>query len=97
MKEVQLTRVCEAAAFVRRVSLGMIYKTAHDVTDGFDGRTSACREYTFLRANSDSRIDATIPGQTIIRPVLQVHITRCLDVSGIEIQIPPTLGDGSKF
>ena len=36
------------------------------------------------------RIYATIPGQTTNGPVLQVHITRHLDISGIEIQIPST-------
>ena len=32
----------------------------------------------------NSRIYATIPGQTTIGPVLQVHITRFLDTSGID-------------
>ena len=52
----------------------------------FGDRTSACREYTLLREDSNSRIYAAIPGQTIIGPVLQVHITRYLGISGIEIQ-----------
>ena len=37
-----------------------------------------------------------IPRQTYIGPVLQVHITRCLDVSGIEIQILSTTGNNPK-
>ena len=41
----------------------------------------------FLVQNSESRIYATIPGQTFIRPVLQVHIIHCLGINGIEIQI----------
>ena len=62
----------------------------------FDGRTSACREDTLLLEDPNSRINAMIRGKTSIRPVLQVHIARCLDVSGIEIQILSTLGNGSK-
>ena len=45
-KQVQLKRVCEAAAFVSRVSIGMVYKTLHDVNDGFGDRTAACRIHT---------------------------------------------------
>ena len=40
---------CEDAAFVRRVFIGMSYKTIPDVDDGFGDRTSACREYTLPR------------------------------------------------
>ena len=74
----------------------MSHKTILDVDDGFGDRTPACREYTLPRETSDSRIYATIPGQTTIEPVLQVHITRYLDISGIEIQILSTTGNGSK-
>ena len=68
----------------------MIYKTIPDVDDGFGDRTLACREYTLFRGDSNSRIYSTIPGQTVIGPVLQVHIIRYLGISGIEIQILPT-------
>ena len=43
--EVQLTKACESAGFMRRVSIGMHYKTTHDVNDCFEGKTGACREY----------------------------------------------------
>ena len=68
----------------------MSYKTIPDADDGFGDRTQACREYTVPRANSDSRIYATIPGQTFIGPVLQVHVIHYLGINGIEIQIPST-------
>ena len=68
----------------------MSYKTVPDVDDGCGDRTPACREYTLPRADSDSRIYAPIPGQTVIGPVLQVHIIQCLGLDGIEIQIPST-------
>ena len=48
------------------------------------------RIHTFLREDQNSRIHATIPQQTINGPVLQVHIVRHLDISGIETQIPST-------
>ena len=56
----------------------------------FGDRTPACRECTLPREDQNSRIYATIPRQTTIGPVLQVHITRYLDISGIDIQIPST-------
>ena len=68
----------------------MSYETIPDVDDGFGDRTPACREYTLLRENSDSRIHATIPGHTTIGQFLNVHMTRYLDISGIEIQIHST-------
>ena len=89
-KGVQFTRVCEDATFARRVSIGMSYKTIPGVDDGFWDRKPACREYTHPREDSNSRIYATIPRQTINGPVLQVHIIRYLDISKIEIQVLST-------
>ena len=89
-KEIQFSRVCEDATIARRVRTGMSYKTVPDVDDGFEDRTPACREYTLPREDQNSRIYATIPGQTIIGPVLQAHILRYLGISGLEIQIPST-------
>ena len=83
-------RVCEDATFAKRVSVGMSCKTIPDIDDGFANRTPACRKYTLLREDQNSRIYATIPGQTSIGPVLRVHIIGYLDISGIEIQIPST-------
>ena len=40
----------------------------------FGDRTPACREYTHLRADSDSRIYAAVPGRTTLGPVVQDHI-----------------------
>ena len=75
----------------------MSNKTVPDVDDGFGDRTPACREYKLPLEDSSSRICATIPGQTTIGPVLQVHITRYLDISGIEIQIPSHKNERSKI
>ena len=47
-------------------------------------------ESTHFLADSDSRIFAAIPGQTVIGPVIQVHIIQFLGINGIEIQIPST-------
>ena len=57
---------------------------------------SACKEYPLLREDPKSRIYALIQGQTTNGPVLQVLLTRCLDVSEFEIQIHSTTGDDSK-
>ena len=82
-KSIQFSKVCEDTSFWKRVSIGMWYKTIADVDDGFGDRTPACRECTHPRADSDSRIHATIPGQTIIGPILQVHIIRYLGTHAI--------------
>ena len=82
-KEIQFTKVCEDASFWKRPSIGMCYKTIAD-------RTPACREYTHPRPDSDSRKYAAIPRQTIIGPVIQVHIFQFLGTHGIQIQIPST-------
>ena len=90
-KEPLFARVCgAAAAFLELVSVGMRYKTIPDDDDGFGGRTPACREYTHPREQANSGIYAAIPGNTIIGPVLQVHMVNFLDNYGIEIQIPST-------
>ena len=87
--------ICESVKMrhsPRRVFVGMSYKTIPDVDDGFGDRPPACREYTLPCANQNSRIYAyaTIPGQTLIGPVLQVDLIRHLGISGIEIQILST-------
>ena len=95
-KEVQFTKACESAGLIRRVSKGMHYKTIHDVSDGCDGETAACREYTKSREDPESHIKTWIDCFTKIGPVLQVKTTCCLDIYGIEIQILSTSGDGSN-
>ena len=95
-KKIKFSRVCEDAAFVRRVSVGMSHKTILDVDDCFGDRTSACRVFTPRREDPNSRIYATIPGKTLIGQVLQVHVARYLDINGIEIQIPSTTGNDRK-
>ena len=74
----------------------MIYNTIHDVNDGSDGKASACREYPLPHEDPNARIYAMIKGKTTIGPVLQVHITRYLDIIGIEILILSTTGNDLK-
>ena len=76
--------------FWNRVSIAMCYKTIADVEDGFGDRAPACRECRLLRADSDSRIFAAIPGSTHTGPVIQVHTIQFLGIHGIGIQIPST-------
>ena len=74
----------------------MTCRTIHDVNDGSAGGTSACRKYPLPRDDPNSRTYAMIQGQTSVGQVLQVHISCCLDVSGIDIPILSTMGNGSK-
>ena len=65
-------------------------KSVPDVDDGFGVRAPACREYTLPREDQSSRFYATIPGQTIIGPLLQAHIIRYLGISRTDFRIPST-------
>ena len=78
--------VCEDATFARRVSIEMSDKTILDVDDGFGDRAENTH---FLVKIKISRIYATIPGQTIIGPLLQA-IFRYLGINKTEIRIPST-------
>ena len=94
--EIQKTKACEDAGFMRRVSIGQYFKTLHDVDDGVGGKSEACREYTLPRDNPDSELIAWIGGHTIIGPVLQVKIICGLDQCGIEIKALSTSRNRSK-
>ena len=74
--ETLFASVCGAAAFWELVSVGMRCKTIPDVDDGVGGRTPACREYTHLREQTNSRIYAAIAGNTIIGPVLHGRMVK---------------------
>ena len=65
-------------------------KTIPDVDEGFGDRAPACREYTVPREDPNSIIFVTLPGQTIIGPVLQAHTIRYLGISRTEFRIPST-------
>ena len=54
-------------------------ETFHDVDDGIEGKTGACREFTPPREDPDSAIIACIGGHTKNGPVLQVKTTWLLD------------------
>ena len=47
-KEIEFTEVCESVGFIRRVSVGMHYKTIHDVNDGFEGGPGHAENFRFL-------------------------------------------------
>ena len=61
-----------------------IHKTIHD---GHDGKTAACREFSKLREDPESKIKTWIECFTKLGAVLQVTTTCCLDIHGIEIHI----------
>ena len=94
--EVQFSQIWDSAGFIRRFSVGTLYRTIQDLDDGFGDRIAACREYTFPRDDPESEIKLWIEGHTRIGPVLRVKTTCYLNVHGIEIQIPSTSGTGSR-
>ena len=87
-ERIWFTRVCEDAIFVHRVSAGMSYKTRPDEYDGFGQLIPWCREYTLSRVNPRSSVFASIPGGTIIGPVIVVQTVKILDTNGLEIAFP---------
>ena len=52
--EITITKACESAGFMRRGHRDVL-QTIHDVDDGFEGRTGACREYTLPFARKPIR------------------------------------------
>ena len=62
--EIQFTKACESAGLMRRVSIGMHFKTTLDVNAGFERKTGACREYTMPREVPGPEIIAWIGGHT---------------------------------
>ena len=47
-RKIQFTRFCADAAFVRRVSIAMIYNTIHDVNDGLMVRPQLAENTHYL-------------------------------------------------
>ena len=66
----------------------MRFKTRLDEDDGFGMICPLRREYTFSRVNPQSRAYAAILGQTVLGPIIEVHIVKIIDSFGIEIAIP---------
>ena len=60
----QLEELEKEVQLIRRVSVGMHYKTGHNVNDGFEGSTGACREYTLSRDDPESEVQLWIKGHT---------------------------------
>ena len=85
---IQFTKVCELASFWFRVSAGMSHKTKPDEDDGFGDPIPVCREYKLPRATPLSRAHAEIPGETIIGPVIEVHVIQVFGTHGLAIETP---------
>ena len=68
----------------------MKYKTRLDEDDGWGRIVRLCREYTFSRAHSESRVFAAILGGTFIGPVIKVQIVKIVGQRGRDF-IPSTL------
>ena len=85
---IKFTRFCEDAAFWYPVSAAMNYWTKPDEDDGFGEVISLCREYTLSRENPQSTAYAAIPGETIVGPVIEVHIVKIPVDFELAIAIP---------
>ena len=85
---IQFTNVCELASFWYLVSTGVSHKTKPDEDDGFGEPIPVCRGYTLPRATPLSRAHAEIPGETIIGPVIEVHVMQVFGTHGLAIETP---------
>ena len=74
----------ESAGFMKRVSVGMRYRTIQDLNDGFRDRTGSCGEYT-------------LPREPLIGQILAVKTICHLDLYGIEMLIPSTSGNNTNL
>ena len=66
-KEIKVSLTCELVGFMRKVSHGQSFRTNHDIDDGFEGKTGACRE--------NLEPVGWIRGHTKIGPVSQARAT----------------------
>ena len=94
--EVQFRKIWESAGLMRRVSVGMRYRTIQDVNNGFGDRTGSCREKTLPRNDSDSEVELWIKSNTEIGTVLEIKTICHPDVYESEILIPSTSGNNTN-
>ena len=66
----------------------MSHNSKPDKDDGFGDPIPLCREYTLPRANPLSRAYAAILGETIVGPVIEVHVVQMFGTHGLEIEVP---------
>ena len=89
--EGEVRKVWESAGFMRRITVGIRYRTIEDVNDVFEKRTGSCRNYTLPPDDLDFEIKLWIKDNTDFGPFLEVHTICFFDVNGIAILIPPRL------
>ena len=76
---IRLSRVSELTSFRHRAQRFSWKKLQNQTWRGrrfFGQIIPLCREYTLLRVNPQSKAFATIPGGTIIRPVIEIQIVK---------------------
>ena len=89
--EDQVRKIWESAGFMRRITVGIRYRTIEDVNDVFENRTGSCRNYTLPPDDLDFEIKLWIKENTDFGSFLEVHTICLFDVNGIAILIPPRL------
>ena len=82
------------AKFYHPIEKGNYYVTTTLEDDGWEKRTSMCKEYTAPRKREDSRPHASIDAEQEIGPVLNIGIATVIDVLGIEVQVPSLSSPG---
>ena len=75
-----------AAKFHHPIEIENSYVTTFLEDDGWERRTSMCKEYTAPRSQKDSRPFASIDANQKIDPILNIEIALIVDVP--EVQVP---------
>ena len=77
--KIQLTQLCEIAYFLHLVAAGKQYKIRPNGDDGWGTITPLCRECSISRYYLKAQALAAVLEDTVIRPVLEVHMVKILD------------------
>ena len=79
--------LCTTAKFYHPIEKGNYNVTTTLEDDGWENRTSMCKEKTAPRNEEDSKPHAAIDAGQEICPVLNFGIATVVDVLGIEVQM----------
>ena len=80
--------------FFHPIEEGNYYVTTTLEDDGWEKRTSMCKEFSAPRNQEDSKPYASFDANKEIGPVSNVEIATIIDVLGIEVQVPSLSSPG---
>ena len=95
-EDIRVSKACDDAGFRRKVSLGQVFVTLHDIELAGFGFAGSCREYTSSRDDKRSKPRRWIRENTKIGPVLEVTVTSYLERYGIQVKIDSMPNDGTQ-